>query len=84
MTDTPTPPRIAMPKSVDELTPEQREAMIRFGVELSHAVQAMIDAFNRFAAACVEANRRMTELNTEWERANGGPTTPDTDGDTPT
>lgn len=79
MTDTPTtPPRIAMPDSVDELTPEQREAIARFAVEVSHAVQAMIDAFNAFAVACVEAQRRMDELHAEWQRANGiDPDAPD-------
>lgn len=85
MTDTPTnPPRMALPAGFNSLTPEQREAMARFAEEVSHAVAAMIDAFEAFGRACIEANARLDELNAEWERANGGPITPDTDGDTPT
>lgn len=84
MTDTPTtPPRLNMPANFDELTPEQREAMARFAEEVSHAVAAMIDAFNAFARACVEANESVKALQDEWELANGGPITPDTNGDTP-
>ena len=66
--------RVTMPAKFDELTPEQREAMARFAEEMAHAIQAMIDAFEAFGRACVEANEAMTATRQAWDDAAGHPT----------
>jgi hypothetical protein len=68
MTDEPTPvDHMVIPGDITGLTPEQRAALEQLAERIVTHVRVMIDAFDQFAAACVEAQRSMEELRRDWD-----------------
>lgn len=68
MTDDPAPTdRMVIPGDITTLTPEQRAALEQLAERIVTHVRVMIDAFDQFTAACVEAQRSMEELRRDWD-----------------
>lgn len=58
-----------IPRKWEELTPEQRAALVEFGKRLAAGMRQLADAFSALTAAAAEAQRQVEPLGLMGETA---------------